>query len=99
MFPVDLNFSITYSGNINQSQLIDEIKKYVDDNQRDTFSVRAMIDYLYTNKIVNSVNEPISISYSRLNDELEIETGSFTDTIQIRIIDFFRVKDVVVNKI
>ena len=97
--PVDLGFTVFYTGDINDDQLITEIRKYVDDNIDGAFSVRNFISYLYNAELVNNVKEPIEISYTRWNDQWEQETGTFTDELPIRTIDFFRIVNLNVQKL
>lgn len=97
--PVNVSFSLTYKGDLNTEQIIDEIRSYVDQNNGPVFSVREMVSYLYNNDFVTSVNEPITVSYSKYDDDLQIETGQFTDTLTVREIEFFRIQDLTVEKI
>ena len=97
--PAHLSFTVFFTGNINNDQLIDEIRKYVDDNIDGTFSTREMVSYLYNEGFVNNVQEPIEVTYSLTNDEGEIETGTFTDTLTIRDIDYFRIDDLSVERL
>lgn len=97
--PVDLDFTIFYTGDINDNQLITEIRKYVDDNIDGVFSVRNFISYLYNAELVNNIREPVEISYTKWNDQWERETGSFTDELPIRTIDFFRIVNLNVQKL
>jgi len=97
--PCDLNFTVFYTGDINDGQLITEIRKYVDDNIDGVFSVRNFISYLYNAELVNNIQEPIEISYTKWNDEWEQETGTFTDELPIRTIDFFRIVNLNVQKL
>lgn len=97
--PAHLSFTVFFTGNINDDQLIDEIRKYVDDNSDGTFSTREMVSYLYNEGFVNNVREPIEVSYSKTNDEGIVETGTFTDTLTIRDIDYFRIEDLSVSRL
>ena len=97
-FQASLSFSIQYTGNTTDDALTNEIRKYVDDNPDGTFSINNMIRHLFDGEFVNNVREPIEVSFSKLNDEFEQETGTFTDTLTIRNIDFFRLLDLEVNK-
>jgi len=97
--PCDLEFTVFYTGDINDDQLVTEIRKYVDDNIDGVFSVRNFISYLYNKDLVNNVKEPIEISYTKWNDEWERETGTFTDELSIRTIDFFRIVNLNVQKL
>lgn len=96
---VNISFSVTYKGDLNTEQIIDEIRQYVDENNGPIFSVREMITYLYNNNLVTSVNEPITVSYVKLDEDLEEETGEFTDELEIEDIEFFRIDDLTVEKI
>jgi len=97
--PIYLSFILYYTGNTNDDQMVDEIKKYVDDNIDGTFSVQEMIRYLYEEKLASRVTEPVEISYERTNDDGEIETGKFTTTLTARDIDYFRIRDLTVNRL
>ena len=97
--PCDLTFTVYYTGNVNEDQLVDEIRKYVDDNIDGTFSVRNLVNYLYEQELVNNVQEPIEISYTKWNDEGVQESGTFTDMHELRPVDFFRVLDFTVSKL
>lgn len=98
-FPVYLDFTIFFTGATSDDQVIDEIRKYVDENIDGVFSTRQLISYLYNENIVNNVQEPIEISYEKYDDEYNVETGTFTDTLEIRDIDFFRVRDLEVSRL
>lgn len=98
-YPCDLNFGLQYSGDINDEQLIEEIRKYVDLNITGTFSVDSLVRYLYENKFANNVKEPIEVTYRRINDNFEYETGAFTNSLTVRPIDFFKLGNITVNKI
>jgi hypothetical protein len=82
-----------------EEQIITEVRKYFDQNGGPILSIREFVSYLYNEKLVSSVNEPITVSYSKYNDNLEIETGQFTDSITIREIEFFSIDNLVVQKI
>ncbi len=97
--PVYLSFTVFFTGNINDDELIDEIRGYVDDNIDGIFSTREFVSYLYNEGFVNNVQEPIEISYSLTNDEGNIETGTFTDKLEIRDIDYFRIEDLSVSRL
>lgn len=98
-YPIGLSFNVSFTGNIGEEELVEEIKKYVDDNIDGVFSTRTMVSYLYNEELVNNVREPITISYTRYNDDGEIETGTFTDTLEARDIDFFRIVDLSVTRL
>ena len=97
--PVNISFSISYTGDLNDEQVISEIRKYVDHNDGTVFSVSDMIRYIYDNKIASSVKEPVTVSFSRYDEDLQIETGEFTDFLDIKGIEFFRIETLTVNKI
>lgn len=97
--PAHLSFTVFFTGDINDDQLIDEIRTYVDDNSDGTFSTRELVSYLYNEGFVNNVQEPIEVTYSKTNDEGIIETGTFTDTLTIRDIDYFRIDDLSVSRL
>ncbi len=97
--PVELTFTVYYTSDITEDQLIDEIKKYVDDNIDGTFSTKELISYLYNEEFVNNVQEPISIAYTRKDDDGNEVNGTFTDTLTIRDVDFFRIADLTVSKL
>lgn len=97
--PADLDFTVFYTGDINDDQLITEIRKYVDGNIDGVFSVRNFISHLYNAELVNNIQEPIEISYTKWNDQWEQETGVFTDELPIRTIDFFRIVNLNVQKL
>lgn len=98
-FPITLDFSIQYSGASTTTQLMDSIKQYFDDNNDGVFIVRDFVSYLYNQQIVNNVKEPIVFSYSRYNDDNELEYGQFSDSIETRNIDFYRVGTITVTKL
>lgn len=96
---VNISFSVTYKGDLNTEQVISEIRQYVDQNNGPVFSVREMVSYLYNEGIVTYVNEPINVTYSKYDEDLELETGEFTDELEIEDIEFFRIDDLTVEKI
>ena len=97
--PVNISFSLTYKGDLNAEQITDEIRAYVDANSGPVFSVREMASYMYNNNLVSSVSEPITISYTKYNDDLDIESGQFTDTLTVKDVEFFRIDNLTVEKI
>lgn len=98
-FPCYLDISIFYSGTSEREDVANAIKVYVDDNVDDIFSVRNMLSYLYDNAVINNAQEPIEITYEKVDDDLNVETGTFTDTLEIRKIDFFRVREISVDRL
>ena len=94
-----LDFTIFFTGALPDDQVINEIRTYVDENIDGVFSTRQLITYLYNQGVVNNVQEPIEISYEKYNDQYEVETGTFTDSLTIRDIDFFRVRDLEVSRL
>jgi len=97
--PCDLSFSINFTGNTSDEQLITEIRKYVDSNIDGTFSTRNLISYLYNQKFINNIQEPIEVSYTKLDDKFEQMSGIFTDELTIREIDFFRIVNLEVQRL
>jgi hypothetical protein len=98
-YPIDLTFSIQYTGSVTNTQLTDSIKQYFDDNNDGKFIVRDFISYLYNQQLVNNVKEPITFSYTRYDDNNELIIGEFTDSIETRLVDFYRVANITVNKL
>jgi hypothetical protein len=98
-FPCYLNINILYTGLSAEEVVIDAVKTYVDANNDGIFSIPDMISYLYNQNIVNNVQIPLTISYSQYDDNMNIVTGSFTNTLQIRTIDFFRIQNITANKL
>ena len=63
------------------------------------FYIRGLIEYLYDNNIVNFVQEPIEINYTKYDDDYSLKSGSFNSTLKIRDIDFFKIEDISAQKI
>jgi len=97
--PIILNFTVFFTGDINDDQLVDEIRKYVDDNIDGVFSTRKLVSYLYNNSFVNNIQEPIEVSYSRYDNDGRIVAGTFTDTITAKDTEFFRIDDLSVSRL
>lgn len=97
--PCDLSFTINFTGDINNDQLIAETRKYIDTNIDGTFSLRSFVSHLYNEGFVNNVREPIEVSYTQWNDEYEQITGTFTDELTIRPVDFFRIANLEVQRL
>jgi len=97
--PVNISFSMSYRGDINEEQMIDEIRSYFDQNSGPVLNVREMINYLYNNNYATSVVQPITFSYSKYDDDLDVETGTFTDELEVKNIEFFRIDNLTVLKI
>jgi hypothetical protein len=97
--PINLSFNIQYTGNTTPTQLSDSIKQYFDDNNDGVFVVRDFITYLYNQQLVNNVKEPITFSYTRYDDDNKLISGQFTDFIEARSIDFFKIVSLTVNKL
>lgn len=98
-FPCYLDINILYTGLSAAEVVIDSIKTYVDANNDGVFSIPDMISYLYNQNIVNNVQIPLTISYSQYDDNMNIITDSFSNTLQIRTIDFFRIKNITASKL
>jgi hypothetical protein len=92
--PINLSFAIYYAGSTNDLAVINTIKEYFDANIDGAFVVKNMISYLYNQKIVNNIQEPITFSYSRYNESGELETGTFTDQMEATSIEFFRITSI-----
>jgi len=90
-YPCDLNISLFFTGIGTEDNIISEVKSYVDNNIDGIFIIKNLISNLYNKGLVNNIKEPITILYSKFDDELNIKTGSFTDQLEIRSIDFFRI--------
>ena len=95
--PINLSFVVYYTGLSNDSRVTDSIKLYFDNNIDGVFVVKDMISYLYNNSIVNNVQEPISISYSRYDDDGNLITGTFTDQMEALPIEFFKILSISAN--
>jgi len=98
-FPCELSFPVVYTGPIEEDQMIEEIKGYVDSNINSIFSVRELIKYLYDSGFANSIQEPINVEYSKWNDEFNKDYGEFTNNLEIRTVDFFKIDDLTVSKL
>jgi hypothetical protein len=98
-FPCYLNINILYTGNSNSEVLINSIKTYTDTNSDGIFSIPDMISYLYNQGIVNNVQIPLTITYTKYDDKMNIITGSFINTLQIRDVDFFRINNITASKL
>jgi hypothetical protein len=95
--PFALSFTVYYSGLSNDVRVTDAIKKYFDENVISTFVVKDMISYLYNQSIVNNIQEPITVNYSRYDESGNIVTGTFTDKIEATPIEFFRIVSLSAN--
>ena len=71
----------------------------VDENSGPVFSVREFVLYMYNNGFAAYINEPIIISYSKHDEYYETEFGSFSDFLNIKDIEFFRIESLEVQKI
>ena len=98
-FPIDLSFTIYYTGSSTDSHVIEMVKQYFDENNDGVFVVKDLISYLYNQKVVNNVQEPITISYTKYDDQNNIVSGEFNDKIEARGVDFFRVKSLSASKL
>lgn len=98
-WPFNISFTMQYSGDLSEEQMVDEIRKYFDQNDGQALSTRELVLYLYDNKFASYIPEPITISYTRYTEDLELESGSFTNSFSIKEIEFFRLADLVVTKI
>jgi hypothetical protein len=97
--PIYLSFILYYTGNTNDDQMVEEIKRYVDENIDGTFSIQELINHLYEEELAATVKGPLEITYRKTTDEGNIETGTFTDTLTARNIDYFRIEDLTVSKL
>ena len=89
--PIGLTFTIYYTGQSNDSQVIDSIKTYFDKNIDGVFVVKDLISYLYNQNVVNNIQQPITFSYLRYDEQGNPETGTFTDLFEATDIEFFRI--------
>jgi len=94
-----LDMNLSYTGDSDPEDLISAIRNYLDTEVDNIFQTKDMISYLYANKFINNIQEPVEIFYEKLNDELEVISGSFTDTLTIRNIDFFRLRNITASKL
>jgi hypothetical protein len=97
--PCKLNIPIFFTGDVTDDQLISAVRDYVDQNPDGTFSTKDLVSYLYDLKIVNNVKEPLTISYSTLDEYGNVLSGSFTDTLTINSISYFRIETISVNRL
>jgi hypothetical protein len=97
--PINLSFNIQYTGVTTVTQLIDSIKQYFDINNDGVFVVNDFVSYLYNQSLVNNVQQPINFSYTRYDDNDVLISGEFTDSIEARQIDFFRIASITANKL
>lgn len=97
--PCTLNITLYFTGSASNDSLISAIRQYVDDNNADLFVVQDFISYLYNGNFVNNIQTPITIEYSKFDDDMNIVSGSFTDSLSIREIDFFRIGSLAVNRL
>lgn len=93
-YPCSLAIAIMYTGATNPDDLANVIRSYVDDHISGTFSISDMIDTLRENGNVTSVQQPLSISYTRTLDDGSQESGAFSSSLTIRDIDFFRIETI-----
>lgn len=94
-FPVELSFTVYYTGNATGDRVIEAILDYFDKYTIDgTFIIRDMVSYLYNLGIVNNVKEPITVEYTKYDDRGYKISGEFDNQITIRPIDFFRVAEI-----
>ena len=98
-YPCNLIIPINYTGPTNPEDLATQIKQYVDDNIDGTFSIPNMVAYLYEQGFVNNVQQPITITYSKQDDEGLIETGTFNSELTIRSVDFFRTDTITITRL
>lgn len=98
-YPCDLSIEMSYSGGLSENLMIDAVKNYVDDNNSDIFSITNFISFLYSNNYASKVTEPLTIFYTKQNDNFEMETGSFDNILRIRPVDVFRIVSLTVTKI
>ena len=98
-FPCYLDINILYTGASASQVVIDTIKSYVDMNNDGIFSIPDLISYLYNQAIVNNVQIPLTINYTKYDDQMNVISGSFTNTFQIRDIDFFRIQNITASKL
>jgi len=88
-----------YSGAAQEGTIINEIRNYVDDNFGEIFNTQDLINHLFRNNFASNITQPLEISYEKLNDEFVVETGTFTDKMKIRPIDFFRLRNISVSRL
>ena len=96
--PVMLDFSLTFTGTGTEQEVADEIRTWLDENIDGVFSVREMVNRLYTSGFATGIQQPVTISYTAMDDEFHIVTGTFTDTYEARTIDFFKIENIDVQK-
>lgn len=97
--PCYLDISILYTGNSTPNVVTDAIKTYTDSNNDNLFSTADLISYLYNQNVVNNVQVPLTISYSRYDSNFNVVTGSFTDFLSITDIEFFRINNISASKL
>jgi hypothetical protein len=97
--PCNLNIPIFFTGDITDDQLISAVRDYVDQNSDGTFSTKDLVSYLYNLNTVNNIKEPIEIAYSTFDEYGNALSGSFTDTLSINSISYFRIETITVNRL
>ena len=98
-FPCFLSFTFYFAGSKTLNEVADEIKKYIDKNVDGTFSINNMIADFYNRAIVTNIKTPVEISYRKFDDNGEEVTGTFSDTLTIRNIDFFNIESLSVQRL
>jgi len=98
-YPCELDISLFYTGISTEDNIINAIKEYVDSNIDSVFVTKNLVSYLYNEGLVNNVKEPVTILYTKYDDELSIKSGSFTNQLSIRPIDFFRIVNITVQRL
>jgi len=96
--PVILDFSLVFSGPGAEQEVADEIRTWLDENIDGTFSVREMVNRLYDSKFATGIQQPITISYSGLDDDFIPVNGTFTDTYDARDVEFFKINNLDIQK-
>jgi hypothetical protein len=95
--PINLSFTLYYTGAANDGQLTDSIKQYFDQNIDGTFVVKDFVSFLYNSKLVNNVKEPISFNYTRYDSNGNLVSGTFTDRIDATDIEYFQIQSLTVS--
>jgi hypothetical protein len=93
-FPTYIDFQFSYAGTNTPDILTNAVVQYFDEKVDRVFDINAMIQYLYANNYTTYIQQPITVSYSRLMEDGTTENGSFSSSFKIRDIDFFRVRNV-----
>lgn len=97
--PTYLDIDMSFYGDGNVEDVIEITKNYFDNNIDTQFHVDDFINFMNQDNKISYIQRPLEIFYEKYDDDFNVVNGSFDDSLTIRDIDFFRIRNINVTKL